>query len=266
MGNRGQNINALLGQRGQDIGQRDTEIGALLGARTATANNMTQANIANANIGMQGMNNMNNWNAQRMAAELQSRGMDSDNAYRSAMGNNQFGLDRAGMENQFNMNMFGQQSQNALGQGQLGLGLQGLIQGGNQNMLNQMFGSFNQSNGIGSPQAQTIQTPNDFQQFMNFAQGVTGIGAGLSGMGMFGNRSPASGTQGFQNFNWNNPSMNGLGITPMNGGMSNVRSQGMSMGGANFNPMMNPMGFGMSGGNGAMFNPAMTNMNWYGGG
>jgi hypothetical protein len=103
--------------------------------------------------------------------------------------------------NTFNQNMFGQQSTNALnnqGQannwmanlGNMGINMQQIAQAMQQFGLGNLFNSFQQSNAIGTPQAQTVQTPSDLSQIMGLVGGISQFIPGIRGM--FGQGGPQS--------------------------------------------------------------------------
>ena len=94
----------------------------------------------------------------------------------------------------------------------------GLAQQGQQNMYQMLFNSMNQANQLGTPQAQTVQTPSAFGQAMGAISGLapyalapfTG-GASLGLGGMFG-RGAASAAGGMSK-------AAGAGMTPGGGSM-----------------------------------------------
>lgn len=89
------------------------------------------------------------------------------------------------------VNMFGQQSQNQLQNqqmqnqfqqflGGMGLDMQQLAQSGQMGIVNNLFNAFMQTQGIGTPQAQTVQQPSALGQALGFASGIGQLGAGIA--------------------------------------------------------------------------------------
>jgi hypothetical protein len=80
------------------------------------------------------------------------------------------------------------QNQNQLDQGwaqmqaQTGLGLNAQNMQSIQNILAQLFGAFNQSNALGTPSRQMIQTPNAWQQFTGGLGDIAGIAGSIAGL------------------------------------------------------------------------------------
>jgi hypothetical protein len=192
MANRGLNANVLLSQRGQNIDQRGQD---------------NQAAIAGAQIGQQGQMALLDAMMRGQLGNQQSRlalaGLGADtlqgdwrNQFDARSQGNRDRLDASGMQNDFNLNNYNSQYGNMLGLGNLGLGLGGLgaqlggmgLQGSQmqnqnwQNFMNQLFNSFNQSNQIGSPQAQTVQNPGAFDQLMKGAGAIAPFFGGPAGM------------------------------------------------------------------------------------
>lgn len=194
MQNRGLNAQTMLGQRGQNIDMRNQDMNSMLSAATSTAGNQTNANIASAQ-------NMTQGNIAGMNARLQAMGMDSDSAFRAMQQNNanQFGQNQAA--NQFNQGNYqfgvnaglqnqGMQNQYALGQAGIGAQMAGLSSQAQQAAMQQLFGSYNNAQQIGTPQAQTVQTPSMFGQIMSGLGQVVGMGSNIYGAmngGGFGN-------------------------------------------------------------------------------
>lgn len=202
MQNRGQNAQALLAQRGQNIDMRGQDVNSMLSAANNTAANQTQASIASANnntsASIANAQMRNQGQMQQMAMQLQAMGMDADTAFRAVqtMNQNQFGENQA--QNAFNQGNYqfgvnaGLQNQNqmnnfAMGQGQLGLGIMGQQGQSQQAIMNQLFGALNTSNQLGTPQSQIVQTPSTFGQIMNGLGSIANLGGNLFGQGgMFG--------------------------------------------------------------------------------
>lgn len=183
MSNRGLNAQTLLSQRGQNVDLRGQDVNSATATSIASANNATQASIANAG-------NSNQFNLARMTAALQSMGMDADSAYRAAMANNNnmFGenqarnaYDQSGYQFGVNTGMANQGMKNQFALGQAGIGTQmaGLSQQGISSILQQLFGSYNQANQIGTPQAQTVQNPSMFGQIMSGVGGLVNMGTSI---------------------------------------------------------------------------------------
>lgn len=198
-------MNQLLGAagqaRGQDINAQLQQLG--LGAQQSQFNagqqNDWQSNLMNSILQNQQMGNQFGVNA----AQLNNQAMQNNNL--NALNQNQF-MNQFNQNNAQNTAQFGQaanalnsqnqQANNALFQAMMNSGLN-LNQMGNQNiqqMLAQMFGAYGQSNGLGTPQAQTIQQPSGWGQLGQAALGIGGtlLGGPLGGMigsslgGMFG--------------------------------------------------------------------------------
>jgi hypothetical protein len=185
----GQNVttaNTLLGQMQAAAGETANRLGlasqSQLGNRgiqsgenIASAQNATSASIANANNALQGNNSALNFLLGAGNLGLNAAGQNATNAYNqfsannNAMNlNNQNLFNNANMANQFGLNLFGQNSSNALASA--GMQNQNIAQ-----MLGQLFGSYQQSNALGTPQAQTVQTPSWLSQTL----GALGQGLNL---------------------------------------------------------------------------------------
>ncbi len=149
---RGQDINAMTAGRGQDIGLRNQDINALL-SNQSQGNSFQQQNNQQNSQNMQS-NNANAINQSQLSAQFGAQGMSD---FLQALG-------------------LGQQ------QNQTGANMQ-------QNLLNQLFGSFGQSSGLGTPQPQTVQQPSTLGQ-------IAGAGLGILGSGIFsgfgGGQAPQS--------------------------------------------------------------------------
>lgn len=168
------------------------------------ANNMSQWNTGQANI--------NGWNNAAAANNMNQFNTGQNNAmsqFNTGQANNmnQF---NTGQANQFGLNLFGQQSNNALqNQGMsnqwqsglnsllanTGLNYAQLAQSGQLGILGQLFGSMNQANALGTPQANTVVAPSQFSQITS---GIGGILGGIGNLGNpFSNGGQAGGGGGF---------------------------------------------------------------------
>lgn len=136
------------------------------GASQAEAQYLSEANPANTlalgDLGRQmqtlDMNNRGQngqLTAQHIQQLLSSFGLDANNAMQDQGQKNQFALGSAGV----GQNMFNAQSANV------------------SNVLAQIFGSLNQANALGTPQAQTVQEPSMFGQIMQGIGQVVDIGS-----------------------------------------------------------------------------------------
>jgi hypothetical protein len=229
---RGQDLNQLLANRGMDINQ--------LGLGLNQAQGNQQAGIQQR--------------GQDLSSLLQNQQQGNQFGFNAAaqnsqnqQNNNLNGLNLSQLMNNFNLNNAGQNAQygqatnalnsNNFNQGQnnwlqaLGLGNQqnALGNSNQQNLLQQLFGAFGQSNGLGTPQAQTSVQPSAGSQW---AQGLLGLGGAalggpLGGMignklgGMFGGGGmpaptnlPGLGSPTPNNFNWQSL----IGMTPSSSG------------------------------------------------
>lgn len=189
---RGQDFSTGLGMRGQDLSQLG--MGAEQSMFNAGQSNAMQGNMLQAALANQGMGN----NFGLGAAGLNNAAMQNNNA-------NSMGM--AGMQNNFNLGNAGNTAQfgNAAQQGNAnflqnmisqGMGMNQLGNQNTMNMLGQLFGGFQQSNAIGSPQAQIIQQPSAFGQLMNAGLQLGGAWLGGGGGNPFGGggQNPFGGT------------------------------------------------------------------------
>lgn len=174
---------------------RDQDLQNFLGGRNAdiSAGNMSVANASQmnqANVAARGQNLEN---------LLQSRGMDisqmglANNAYQGMAGLGLQGAQYGSSVDQNNVNN-GQNSYNSyanLLNNQGNMQLQGgalNLQNANsntqniQNALQMMMGSYNQANQLGTPQAQTVQTPGFLGQLGQAASGIGNFMGNISGM------------------------------------------------------------------------------------
>lgn len=174
---RGQDLQTGLGMRGQNLDQLG------MGANQAMGNaNLTlQGNNQNMNAMLNNQQMGNNWqqgNQQINNNAMQNNNMNSINA---ANNQNNFNLNNAGNMAQYGQGANQLNAQNL--QSMIGQGLN-MNQMGNQNiqaMLSNLFGGFQQSNGLGTAQAQTIQQPSAWGQAANM--GLQLAGSYLSGGG-----------------------------------------------------------------------------------
>ena len=249
--NQGQNLSAQLSNQSNLIGQRAGDVGSMTNTGIANAGNQTQSSIANAGNStqaslanlqarLQGSAQNNQFNIARMGNQVGAATSDAGNQLQAGSLNNQFAQNNAQNNNSFNQQNYSQGSSNALNQGQLGMQIQQLLQQGNMGAIQQLFQSMQQSNQIGSPQAQTVQTPNAWQQaiggindVLGVAKGVTslipGMGGGPPPMGM-NSVAPPSGQMQFSMPQFNPqtmPSVN-LGASMLQGGGYNPGSQQMT--------------------------------------
>jgi hypothetical protein len=217
---RGQDVQTALAnmqgqlQGAQNVNQFNTaNLGNLLQAATAGRGQTLQTGLGQMGLGLQqsqfNAGQLNNMTQAQMNAALQNQQMGNQFGLGAAGLNLQAGqynnanqLQRAGMRNQFNLGNAQNQAQFGLGTNQLnanqqqamnnffanmtGQGLN-LNQIGNANTLaalGQLFGSFQQANALGTPQAQVIQQPSAFGQLAN--AGLQLGSAYLGGGGTFG--------------------------------------------------------------------------------
>jgi hypothetical protein len=167
-------------------------------------NQMTQAQNA---YGMQ-MNQMLQGDAQFAAQQDQQ----------AQYANNQFALQNQGMDNDFRGALM-----------QLGSNLRAQDYTQQSNVLNQLFGAFQQANGIGSPQAQLIQQPSLGSQIFNGAMQLGGLGVSAFTGGMFGGGRPG-GMGGNGGFLGNGP-LGGIGGNGYPGGFAGPYGGGSYGGG-----------------------------------
>lgn len=162
-------LNYIQGTRGQDIGVRGQDIGAAGNIMDRNLINQQQSGMANAANIMQAL-------LADQAARLSAGQINTGNI----MDLNRLNLQQGLGQNQFNQGIFGQLSQNVLNNqgmandwmkalGSFGINLQGLGMGGQQDLMNNFFRSFMQTQGIGTPQAQTVQTPSQASQWLGAA-------------------------------------------------------------------------------------------------
>lgn len=193
LGARGQNLDTQMGVRNQLLQQQGNDLQQNMfnaGQQNTMQNNMIQAILQN-----QGLGNAFGLNA----AELNNNAMQTNNlnAFNNAQAQNQFNLNNAGTNAQYQMGTNQLNSQNTLNAQQLnnqmlqnilGLGFN-YDQLGNQNIQNmiaQLFGGFQQANGLGTPQAQTYYQPSALSQGLNMATQIGGAWLGGGGGNPFG--------------------------------------------------------------------------------
>lgn len=170
---RGQTLQTGLGQMGLGLQQAQFNAGQL--------NNMTQAQLQAA---LQNQQMGNQFGLGAAGLNLQAGQGNAANRLAAAQMANNFNLANAQNQAQFGLGtnqLNAQQLQNMIGQGL------NLNQLGNQNTmaaLAQLFGGFQQSNALGTPQAQMIQQPSAFGQLAN--AGLQLGSAYLGGGGSFG--------------------------------------------------------------------------------
>lgn len=170
----------------------------------ATAGNMTSASIANAQTGLQGRNALLQYMLGRGQLDLGARSQDAGNMFNQFQANNQ-GI-QGNNQNLFanntgfnNYNLQNQGLMNAWGMGGAQLGQQGQL-----DMMRNLFGAFGQANQLGTPQAQTVQTPSMFSQIMSGLGSLGGLASGIGQMGgqngfgwWGGSRGNTQGSPGF---------------------------------------------------------------------
>lgn len=177
MTGRGQDFNLGTTLRGQDLNQLGMGMQQDMfnaGQRNDVQTALMQGTLQNQALG-------NNWTT--TAQQINNNAMQT---------NNQNEINVANQQNQFNQNnsqlgaQFGMAANQLNSQNQgmnnnflaslLGLGGQ-MNQMGNNNLMNalqMLFGSFQQSNALGTPQAQTVMQPSALGQALNFGVGLLG--------------------------------------------------------------------------------------------
>lgn len=170
---RGQDLSTALGQMG--LGAQQAQFNA--GQQNAMTQAQQQAALQNQQLGNQfGVN----------AAQInqQAGQYNNQNALQGAQMANNFNLANAQNQAQFGLGtnqLNAQQLQNMIGQG---LNLNQLGNANTMAALAQLFGGFQQSNALGTPQAQIMQQPSAFGQLAN--AGLQLGSAYLGGGGSFG--------------------------------------------------------------------------------
>ncbi|MCE2973026.1 MAG: hypothetical protein LW852_06225 [Sediminibacterium sp.] len=167
---RGQDMSTGLGMRGQNLEQLG--LGNQQSMFNAGQTNNVNMNMLGANLQNQQMGN----NFGLGAAGLNNNAMQNNNA--NAMG-------MAGMQNNFNLANANNMAQFGLGTNQLnsqnmgmnnnmfnslinsGMNMNALGNSNMMGMLGQLFGGFQQSNALGTPQAQVISQPSPWAQGAN---------------------------------------------------------------------------------------------------
>lgn len=179
---RGQDFNTALQQLG--LGSQQSMFNA--GQQNDMQGQMLQGTIQNQGLGNQfGVNaaQINNAAQQTNNANAINQGQfqntfNQNNAQLGAqygLGANQLNSQNQGMNNQMFQNMINQ-----------GLNLNQLGNGNTMQMLQNLFGGFQQANGLGTPQAQVIQQPSMFGQIANAGLGLAGAWLGGGGGNPFG--------------------------------------------------------------------------------
>ena len=168
----GNNLNSQLSTN-QLNSNNSGMLGQLLQGQTGQVQQNSQFN-ANQ---QQGTNALNSNNIQSLVQSLLSQGQLGQQ-------NNQFNASQNQQANLANQNAAQQGVSNQLNIGQL-------MNSGNANqnqammsILNQMFGGLNQSTALGTPQAQTVQTPSGFSQVMGGLGSIAGMVAPLAMAGI----------------------------------------------------------------------------------
>ena len=190
---RGLDINqmGLQAQQGQfNAGQNNALQQAMLNAQLQNQQLGNQFGLGAANLNQQaGQSN----NANALAAAQMGNQFNLSNQQNLAnfgLGTNQLNSSNALQGQQMNNQMF----QNMVGQG---FNMNQLGNSNTMNALNQLFGGFQQSNALGTPQAQFMQSPSMFSQIANpllqlgsaYLQGGGRFGQGGGG----GNMMPSGG-------------------------------------------------------------------------
>lgn len=235
---RGQDLQNQLGNRGLDVNQLGLGLQQSLGNMNAGVNQRGQD--INALINNQQLGNQFGLGA----AQLNNNAMQTNNTNalnQSGMLNN-FNLSNAGNMAQFGQAANALNANNNQALGQLGLSSNQQQFNNINQMLQNLFGGFQQATSIGTPQAQIVQEPSAAGQFLN--AGLQLGGAFLGGPGgaaLFGANQIA-----------NNVMPQGGFAPPQN-----------VFQGANFNPFQ-PGGFSFNGGGGGspfgIGNPGGMNM------
>lgn len=214
LGQQGINLSAIqslqgnqLAQRGQDLSTQLQAAGIDAGTAQALANGLLQQGNQTLQgqqlagnqqqtlaqlFGQQGQFNANATNTGQLANQqnaLQVGQLNQGNdqaiqlanlqaALQAAMGNQSSNL--AAQQSNLQGNLQGQNNQLNLAQlfGQSA----GMTQQGQLSALQQLFNSFNQSNALGTPQAQTIQKPSGFQNAVGAITGLTNAASGIAGL------------------------------------------------------------------------------------
>lgn len=218
-------MNGGLTGRAQDFGNQlgnrqagNTQLGLALGQDQGNQGAMlqNQGQMLNAGLQNQGMGNAFGLNA--FNANSQNQQQNNANGMGIAGMQNNFNLSNAGNMAQFGQGTNGLNLQSALGgQGnllsaiQMGMGQNQLGNSNQNNILSQLFGGFGQSNGLGTPQAQVVQSPNPWMQGL---QGIAGIGSSLFSSGIFnrkGGDEQSGGGGGGGSYQWPQGGSGGFG-------------------------------------------------------
>lgn len=167
LGQQGINLSALQSMQGNQLAQRGQDLTAQLqaaGIDAGTAQALASGLLQQGN------------------QQLQAQGMQADQSALLAQLMGQQGQFNAGQFNsaqQANQNAGLQGQQNQLNLAQLFGNSAGLTQQGQINALQQLFNSLNQVNAFGTTQAQTVQKPSGFQNFLSGISGITGMIPGV---------------------------------------------------------------------------------------
>ena len=207
MQGRGQDFQNQATNRGFDINQMGMGLNQAQGnqqMQLGQQGQMMNANLANQQMG-------NQWAQGNNAQNSQNMQMNNQNGMNQAQQQNQFNLNNAG-----NMAQYGQannalNSQNWMQALQMGMGQNNFGQGMQNDLMRQLFGAYGQASGLGTPQAQTIQTPTMGSQILGaglqlggqfLGGGGLGMLAGMGGGGQANTQMPQIGRGWEQNVPW----------------------------------------------------------------
>jgi hypothetical protein len=189
---------AGLGDLGRQVQGMDLELMKINNAGMLGAANASRGlgggdigqNLGNILQFIQGTRGQDMGAASGLAGQNLSNQQGANNLNASNM------LQALGMDQNMLSNLFGQQSSNALNNQSMSNNWMQTLFGGQQNLMSQLFNSFNQSNQLGTPQAQTVQTPNPWMQAAGMATTfapmlfgmppMPGVGQGIGNYGMSG--------------------------------------------------------------------------------
>lgn len=181
LGQQGINLSALQSLQGNQLAQRGQDLSAQLqaaGIDASTAQALASGLLQQGSQQLQGQQ-LQGQQSQALAQLLGQQGQFNASANNNAQQLNQNANLVAQQSNQ-NAGLQGQTNQLNLAQlfGQSA----GMTQQGQLNALQQLFNSFNQANALGTPQAQTVQKPSGFQNFVSGVSGITGAIAPIAGL------------------------------------------------------------------------------------
>lgn len=170
--NQGNLLNFLTSTQGQNIG-------AATSLANNNAGNITNVNVANSQGGLDASkaNAGNSLQAQIANANNvldMNRIRSGETNARNTFNQNNYSIGSSNLLNNKNM-----QNQFAQFLGSQGINLQQLAQTGQMGIISQLFNSFQQAAGIGTPQAQTVQQPSALSQALNFGLGAAGTIGGI---------------------------------------------------------------------------------------